>query len=346
MAGFRVEEHRRWRRAEARRPTPDSTPTRAARPRHVASRAPPSPHHSEKISQLDDRVRSLGPLAWPARAHDVLFGGWGRGATAFAVRFLLIVVATALLFGGALAESPIVYKTGDFRSVTPTTVVDTYVTENSVHLLPIEVAPTTGKTSVWFTEDKGRVDIPGLGENEEVHALKVRLVRKDPNLTPVLLVSAPGRSPHSLTPESDDGVSVNYAPIRLTDPGQWQLIVHTNKGLGQVEMHIGLARAPLTAVEVPDVGTVQTAAGGAVLAILLGAYTPGARLLRERRRLENAAEDDAWAQGSIESLPADATGFARMSPRRRGVLAWKGPGKDVPEQLAKAPGKGWIIRLD
>lgn len=347
MAGFRVQEHHKWRKQTA---APASEAPRPSRPQPARPpTAEPLPADAH-VDQIDQRVRSLGPLAWPAVAYDSIFGGWrNQNAPFFIVRFVLVVAAVALFIGGVSGEAPLVYKTGEYRNVTPASVIDAYVTETSItaYKLQVDRSPS-GQVRAAFDGEKGDLRVPDLEQKDSSYALQVRLVRKDPSITPVLLLSTPEDSHRKVTPASDDTVSMKFPPILLDQAGEWELVVHSSRGIGDVDMHLAVAEAPIVAAEGPSSAWLQILIGLAILIVLVGAYTPGALLLRERRELDDPRTEEEQWYGHSAHAPTNKRGKVppRLVPKHGGVKTWNNPGKEAPDRLAKLPGRGWIIRLD
>lgn len=340
MAGFSVEDHRAWRGAGDGGPQQPAVTGRAPGQDPRAAAGPPA-------VEPDHRLGDLGFLAVPARLHDAVFGRFRSGAVYHVLRFLLIVAIVLLVVGGVQAESPVVHEVGQFRAATPYTTLDAYPTPQFTYSYQIDIAQGQSPgPSAYFDVSHGTVHVPSFSGGDHVYALYVNLLRID-DVEPVMLVKAPGGAYRTLQPESDDGLRMTFAPIRIEEPGRLGILLASVEGRGNVQVQLAIASAPVEVRELFSVARVAPIGGGAVLGmVLLGAYAPGATLLRERRHRLDGVMEEVYVENVQDQPSATDRGHARINWGRSGVMAWKRPGDNAAEELADLPGSGWVIRLD
>ena len=137
--------------------------------------------------------------------------------------------------------------------------------------------------SAMFSYDKGYVRIPEGGSSD--FALRLRIVRYDAHVEPVVLLEKPGEGYHRLRPTSDDGVTLRYDDQSLPTSGGYALLLTSSKSIGHIDLHLLLSEAEVLSVTSFHPDWAPLFGGVGLGTLMLGAYTPGAALLREMRRL-------------------------------------------------------------
>lgn len=293
MAGFRVAEHDHWR---------DATPRGEA--------APEDPTHPlanpEETDDLRRRLEALGPIAYPARLYDGVFGRWsGRSRLFLVLRFMLVIFTVVLLIGGVNGEALVTHEVGAYRTVNPGGISNHYLTEGESQRYLVEAAvglPNQIFASLGY--DHGIVRVPTLdAEGPDTYGLQIKLVRGSPDIRPELGLQRPdGNILSTIPPTSDDGVTIRYDVIPIDDPGSYKFVMRADEGAGRVDLHVAVAAAPVEPVERFQPDWVPLFGGIGLGTLLVGAYTPGATTLAELRRARD--EEDTPYQ-----MAEDPTAF-------------------------------------
>ncbi len=272
MAGFRVASHLFWR----------GVPPLEA-PRQEVAPTADSPR-TDPVAALEARVRALGPVGYPARVYDKVFGRFETQGRAFlAIRFVLVLATVLLLLGGAQGTSILDTVKGDFRPITHGATINLYLAPHAATRYPIQVMDSGSAPSALFGYDQGVVRLPPEGDSH--YGFRFRVVRYDPQVEPVVLLSVPGDGYHRLRPASDDGVTIRFSDQDIPTTGVYALLLTSTKSIGHVDLHIQLTRAEVLPVETFQPDWVPLVAGLGLGTLMVGAYTPGAAVLREIRRL-------------------------------------------------------------
>lgn len=319
MTGFRVSEHRTWRRAGPSRPSKQRL-------------EPPGP---AREPAFHERL-----LTVPARVHDKIFGRLERRRPLFlTTRFVLVFLAALLILQGVSGSAQSSFEVGDYERVTEPKPVQAYLAPGSTHKFPIEVAVGKATTvSAFFTQDRAVVRLPSMGEHGNAYGLQIGVQHDQNAMDVALMVAQPGEGFRSVPATSKSGSATQFEAIRFAEAGEYGVLVRSTQGVGPAKIMVSIVEAPVEPNTPYTLQWLPLLSGAALATVLAGPYLPGAQHAHQPRGPKKGK--DAPHPETVLSL-----GFAHMRPTRSGLDMEDGRGRSA-ERIASGHKRGWVIRVE
>ncbi len=321
MTGFRVSQHRAWRRTIRRQDEPAK------------------PHGPEPAQRTRSVPQQL--LFVPARLHDKIFGRLQKRRPIFlATRFVLVLVAVLLILQGVSGTATDDLTVGEYSRVTQPNSVQAYLAPGSTHKYPIDVAVgESGGVSAFFTQEQGVVRLPTMGHDRAAYGLQIGVQHDQRTMDVSLMVAQPGEGFRSVPSTFKDTQTTQFNAVRFAEAGEYGVLVRSTEGVGSARIMVSVVEAPLEASN-PALDWLPLVTGGALATVLAGPYLPGAQ-----RNQQGRSRDDRKKRGN-HAETALALGFAHLHPGVGGAQVENGEGASPEELAARSNQRGWIIRVE
>lgn len=328
MTGFRVSQHRTWRRTDKRQENP-------AQPRPAEPVDPPPPLHKQL-------------MVVPARLHDKIFGRLERRRPLFlATRFILVLIAVMLILQGVSGNSQEEFSVGDYSRVTQPNSVQAYLAPGSTHKYPIDVAVgESDRVSAFFTQEKGVVRLPSMDHDRAAYGLQIGVQHDQRTMDVSLMVAQPKEGFRSVPSTYKDESTTQFDAVRFADAGEYGVLVRSTDGVGSARIMVSVVEAPLEADQTA-LDWLPLLSGGALATVLAGPYLPGA----QKNRFDGPKGGAAQGGGEAKRPKPDpetalALGFAHLQTGGGEAHVKDGKGASAEELAAASSKRGWIIRIE